>query len=100
MRTKLPSHPLELERTAQHDIKKANRRAANLRQKVKECYDSEAKELPELQVGDIVRVQHHITKKWYLITEVVKIKPRGQSYLVHLESGKPYWRNRRYLRRY
>ncbi len=100
MRTKLPSHPLALERTAQHEIKKADRRAANLRQKAKERYDSGAKELPELQVGDIVRVQHHVTKKWDLIAEVVEIKPRGRSYLVRSESGKLYWRNRRYLRRY
>ncbi|QQP51307.1 Transposon Tf2-6 polyprotein [Caligus rogercresseyi] len=58
------------------------------------------KELSELKVGDIVRVQHGLTKKWNLIAEILEIRPRGRSYLVKTESGRLYWRNRRYLKLY
>ncbi|QQP52720.1 Transposon Tf2-6 polyprotein, partial [Caligus rogercresseyi] len=64
------------------------------------AYDVGSKELSELKVGDIVRVQHGLTKKWNLIAEVLEIRPRGRSYLVKTESGRLYWRNRRYLKLY
>ncbi len=57
-----------------------------------------ATELKELSVGDMVRVQHHMTKRWDLIGEVIEIRPRGRSYLIRSESGRLYWRNRRFLR--
>ncbi|QQP40014.1 Transposon Tf2-6 polyprotein, partial [Caligus rogercresseyi] len=73
--------------------------AVSLRAKAKAAYDVGSKELSELKVGDIVRVQHGLTKKWNL-AEVLEIRPRGRSYLVKTESGRLYWRNRRYLKLY
>ncbi|QQP35766.1 Transposon Tf2-6 polyprotein, partial [Caligus rogercresseyi] len=37
---------------------------------------------------------------WNLIAEILEIRPRGRSYLVKTESGRLYWRNRRYLKLY
>ncbi|QQP42541.1 Uncharacterized protein FKW44_017243, partial [Caligus rogercresseyi] len=66
--------------------------AVSLRAKAKAAYDVGSKELSELKVGDIVRVQHGLTKKWNLIAEVLEIRPH--------KSGRLYWRNRRYLKLY
>jgi hypothetical protein len=87
-------------RTDRDRVIKADRKAVSLRAKAKDAYDVGSKELSELKVGDIVRVQHGLTKKWNLIAEVLEIKPRGRSYLVKTESGRLYWRNRRYLKLY
>ncbi|QQP37681.1 Transposon Tf2-6 polyprotein [Caligus rogercresseyi] len=99
-RTSLPAHPVVYNRTDRDRVIKADRKAVSLRAKAKAAYDVGSKELSELKVGDIVRVQHGLTKKWNLIAEVLEIRPRGRSYLVKTESGRLYWRNRRYLKLY
>ncbi len=100
MRTKLPSHPQVFKPILHKQIREADKKAAMLRAKAKRLYDKGARTLKELQVGDVVRVQHHQTKRWDLIGEVVRTKPRGRSYLIKSETGRLYWRNRRYLRIY
>ncbi|QQP36067.1 Uncharacterized protein FKW44_021045, partial [Caligus rogercresseyi] len=99
-RTSLPAHPVVYNRTDRDRVIKADRKAVSLRTKAKAAYDVGSKELSELKVGDIVRVQHELTKKWNLIAEILEIRPRGRSYLVKTESGRLYWRNRRYLKLY
>ncbi|QQP56466.1 Transposon Tf2-6 polyprotein [Caligus rogercresseyi] len=99
-RTSLPAHPVVYNRTDRDRVIKADRKAVSFRAKAKAAYDVGSKELSELKVGDIVRVQHGLTKKWNLIAEVLEIRPRGRSYLVKTESGRLYWRNRRYLKLY
>ncbi|QQP37033.1 Transposon Tf2-6 polyprotein, partial [Caligus rogercresseyi] len=99
-RTSLPAHPVVYNRTDRDRVIKADRKAVSLRAKAKAAYDVGSKELSELKVGDIVRVQHGLNKKWNLIAEILEIRPRGRSYLVKTESGRLYWRNRRYLKLY
>ena len=79
-------------------IRKADRKAEQLRKKAKERYDRGARKLSTLAVGDVVRVQHHATKRWRLIGEIVEVNESGRSYLVKSETGRLYWRNRRFLR--
>ena len=98
MRTVLPAHPQVFHHILRKKIQKADKRAMQLRAKAREAYDKNARKLKELKLGDIVRVQHHITKKWDLIGEITKIQPRQRSYLVKSETGRLSWRNRRYLR--
>ncbi len=100
MRTRLPSHPQVFKPILQREIRLADKKALQLRAKAKAQYDQGSRKLKELKVGDIVRVQHCASKKWDLIAEVMVIKPRGRSYLVKSETGKIYWRNRRFLRLY
>ncbi|QQP48538.1 Transposon Tf2-6 polyprotein, partial [Caligus rogercresseyi] len=99
-RTSLPAHPVVYNRTDRDRVIKADRKAVSFAPKAKAAYDVGSKELSELKVGDIVRVQHGLTKKWNLIAEILEIRPRGRSYLVKTESGRLYWRNRRYLKLY
>ncbi len=100
MRTTMPSHPLVFKRSVRKEIREADKKAAKLREKAKVQYDSTAKELSKLRVGTIVRVQHMVHKTWDLVGEVVEVDERGRSYLVRSETGRLYWRNRRFLRRY
>ncbi len=100
MRTKLSAHPQTFNPISHKQIREADRQALMLRQKAKQRYDRGVRSLSKLEVRDVVRVQHHVTKKWNLIAEVVHIKPRGRSCLIRSETGRLYWRNRRYLRLY
>ncbi|QQP49427.1 Uncharacterized protein FKW44_010102, partial [Caligus rogercresseyi] len=78
-RTSLPAHP-------------ADRKAVSLRAKPKAAYDVGPKELSELKVGDIVRVQYGLNKNGISSPRFWK---SGRT-----ESGRLYWRNRRYLKLY
>ena len=99
-RTSLPAHPVVLNWTDRAMIRAADRKALELRAKAKAAYDVRAKELKELAIGDVVRIQHATTKKWDLIAEVVDIDSRRRSYHVKSETGRLYWRNRRFLKVY
>ncbi len=79
---------------------KADKKAHLLKEKAKTRYDQGAKEMNKLTIGDIVRVQHQVTKRWDLVAEVTGIKERWRSYQVKSETGRLYWRNRRFLRPY
>ena len=98
MRTRLPAHPQSFHAVLRKQIREADRKAILLRAKAKQRYNAGARELDHLEVGDIVRVQHHVSKRWDLIGEIVKKQPRFRSYLVKSETGRLYWRNRRFIR--
>lgn len=99
-RTLLPAHPVIFNPVDQQKIRIADWKAVELRKKAKSRYDVGARDLTQLSVGDIVRVQHAHKKDWGMIAEIVELKPRGRSYLVRSETGRLYWRNRRFLRPY
>ncbi|KAL5020892.1 hypothetical protein ScPMuIL_000047 [Solemya velum] len=68
------------------------------RQKAKGYYDMHAKKLPDLQIGEPVRVQLNPTlkeNKWQLGTCVEQVSPR--SYVVDI-NGTAYRRNRKHIR--
>lgn len=100
MRTLLPTHPAAFAVCHRNTIRKADRKAEGLKKKAKDRYDAGARDLGKFVIGDVVRAQHMIKKTWDLIAEVMEVKPRGRSYLIRTETGRLYWRNRRYLRRY
>ena len=68
--------------------------------KAKTQHDEHARPFSILAPGAVVRVQHPRTKRWDTIAEVIEQKPSGRSYAVKTESGRVYWRNRRFLRLY
>ena len=69
------------------------------RQKAKQNYDKTAKPLPELEIGENVKLQSVKTKpdKWTNGSCVAKVGPR--SYLIETEDGKLYRRNRKFIRK-
>ena len=54
--------------------------------------------LPDLQVGDKVRVQNPITKLWDQTGTITSIVPNGRSFEIALEGGIPIRRNRRFIK--
>ncbi len=100
MRSTLPNHPLIFHQPIRKAVAAADKKAETLRKKAKERYDASSKELDKLEIGDIVRCQHMITKKWDLVAEVVEVDSRERSYRIRSETGRLYWRNRRYLKKY
>ena len=67
------------------------------KQKAKFYYDKTAKDLPELDIGETVRIQPDQDKQlWRKATCLQKVGPR--SYLVQTADGHKYRRNRKFLR--
>lgn len=67
------------------------------KQKAKHYYDKTAKDLPELDIGETVRIQPDQPKQpWRKVKCLQKVGPR--SYLVEAENGQKYRRNRKFLR--
>ena len=95
LRTKLPSHPSALESKGKPLSTFIERKTAN-NDKIKAKFDQVAQTLSTLDLGSKVRVQNPISKKWDIFGEVEQLKHRR--YLIRLDTGRVYWRNRRFLR--
>ncbi len=69
-RTHLPTYPLVFNRPIQDKIQKVDKKARRLHELAKARYGQGTWELGVLEVGDMVRVQHHMTKCWDLIGKI------------------------------
>jgi len=101
MRTRVCAHPnLYQASNIQYAIEKADEKARIIRENVEQKYNKGTRKLKELKIGDMVRIQHHVTKKWDMIAKIKSVDQRKRSYLLETDSGRIYWRNRRFLRLY
>jgi hypothetical protein len=98
LRTLLPCAPLAMRPTLLEKAKAADVRAKRLRARAREQFNKRTRPLTQLQVGQVVRVQNHRTKKWDLLAQVLEPLPGRRSYVVATECGRLKWRNRRFLR--
>ena len=64
----------------------------------KAVFDTHAKELPRLQVGQRVLIQHPQTKLWDSTGEILEVHLPGRSYSISTDAGKTIRRNRRFLK--
>ena len=71
--------------------------AAANQEKTIEWYNSRARELPPLQIGQRVRLQDSVAKDWQNTGLIISVG-RRRDYRVQLPNGKIYWRNRRFIR--
>ena len=96
LRGHLPIHPSKIHR----DLDRKH--AAQLRKNVihghKQHYDKRTKPLPQLTIGDKVRVQDPKSGQWLHQGAIVTVRENGRSYEIEI-NGKRYLRNRRYLRK-
>ena len=76
----------------------AKERQLKLRQPAANHFNSHARELPQLQLHDHVRVQDKTSGNWDTSATITEILPDGRSYLVADEHGHSSKRNRRDLR--
>ena len=61
-------------------------------------YDASSKTPPPLQIGDRVRIQNMVSRRWDRTGVIVHVG-RSHDYEIKLPSGRTWWRNRRFLRR-
>ena len=73
------------------------KKIAELQEKSERYYNIGARDLPELSVGDRVRVQDRASKRW-IEKGVSARKGQNRDYYVELVNGRMRWRNRRFLR--
>ena len=94
LRSTVPS----LERNLNPPWKAAiEKKIAELQAKSEEYYNIGAKDLKELSVGDEVRIQDRVSKRW-IERGVVARKGRNRDYFIELPNGRMRWRNRRFIR--
>ena len=97
MRSKVVTHAGVFDVQWRQSRSRADEKAERLTAKAKERYNEHAKVLPRLPIGAVVRVQHPRTLLWDTIGEVIEQKT-GRSYIIRTESGRVFWRNRRFIR--
>lgn len=82
-----------------NEIRRAyDKKADRIRELAQEKYNERAHSLSELQEGDVVRIQNHVTKRWDKIGQIVRAVPNRRNYWIRQESGRILRRNRKYLR--
>ena len=96
LRSCVPAHKSAF-KPAWHVMTKEYDKRCALQESAVQQYNSCAKPLSQLKVGDHVRLQDHRSKRWELIGTVVSVEPH-RSYLVKTPSGRVYRRNRRFIR--
>jgi len=97
LRTCVPAHPQSFSAEWQTKSDDWDRRAAAQADQVTSLYDSHARPLPRLSVGQRVRIQDHKSLRWDKVGVVMGCG-RSRQYEVRLPSGRVWWRNRRHLR--
>ena len=58
------------------------------------------KDFPLLTIGQYVRVQDALSKRWRDVARVLSVCKRKRSYILEKSNGSTFWRNRRFLRPY
>ena len=97
IRSLMPAHWSTFDKDQQQPLEKAETAVKKYRAYTKDHYNASAKDLPPLQVGQAVRVQHHTSKRWDQVGKIERVGA-NRSYCVYMPSGRRYWRNRKFLR--
>ena len=98
IRANLVAHQRAFAKEWQPDTTAAESRLADNRAQASSRHDMHARTLPQLQIGTEVRVQDAASGRWDRTGTVVSMNRSGRSYVVELDNGRTFWRNRRYLR--
>ena len=80
------------------DMKEAQQSKDHITLETKKFFDRHSNKLPALQVGNKVRVQHPVSKRWDKNAEIVAVHDNLRSYEIKFDNGKISRRNRRFLR--
>ena len=97
LRSNIPVHHKAFAKEHQEAMDECDRKKVIRQEKSDSRYNKSAKPLPSFSIGHHVNIQHHKTGLWDKNGVIVGIG-RYRDYLVRLNSGRIYWRNRRFLR--
>ncbi|MEL6606359.1 MAG: RNase H-like domain-containing protein, partial [Cyanobacteria bacterium J06614_10] len=97
LRSCVPAHPTSFKDEWQTKTEEYDRRNAALTDKVVSRYNTHARPLPKLTIGQRVRIQDVKTLRWDKVGTIMG-HGRSRQYEVRLPSGRVWFRNRRHLR--
>ena len=97
MRTCVPAHHKSFSPIWHELAEECDRKAADIRKYSEKYYNAHANPLKPMKIGTKVRIQNTTNKLWTHVGVIVGVG-RNRDYLVKLESGRIWWRNRRFLR--
>ena len=97
LRSNIPAHHKAFAKEHQQAMDECDRKKVIRQEKSDSRYNKSAKPLPPFAIGHHVNIQHHKTGLWDKNGTIVGIGS-NRDYLIKLNSGRVYWRNRRFLR--
>ena len=97
LRSCVPAHRSSYASQWLGKTEESEQRAATRSQAARKAYDSRARPLASLPIGENVRVQDPISKRWDKVGVVVEAGP-SRAYMVKTQAGRTLRRNRRFLR--
>ena len=91
----LPALPSAYNRINHEDaeMKRQERQDAN-----KDYHDQRTKPIPPLAVGTPVWILNHDSKLWDIEGVIIRLYRNNRSYLIELDNGRYYFRNRKFVR--
>ena len=99
LRSRVPAHSSSFDEKWQKQAKEIDERNDERRAKIEDHYNASARDLKPFRVGTKVRIQDHVSKRWTHVGDIVGVG-RNRDYRIKLPSGRTWWRNRRFLRRF
>ena len=99
IRTLVPMHHSAFKPRWQEIADEIDQRRTELSQKIENHYNLTARDHKPLRIGEKVRIQDHMSKKWNKVGEIVSVG-KYRDYCVKMPSGRSTRRNRRFLRRF
>ena len=97
VRTRLPMLKSAFRTIRDEEVEKAVRDKENEFKKQEARFNRNARDLPELQIGQLVRIYNFRTKQWDTRATVIN-KDKNRSYQVRTETSSVLWRNRRFVK--
>ena len=65
--------------------------------KQQSCTDRSSRQRAPMIPGQVIIAQHMLTKQWDQRATIIESRSNGRSYLVRMNNGRQYLRNRRFL---
>ena len=97
VRTRLPMLRSGFRTISDDEVEKALEEKMMAFKKQEARFNRDAKDLPELQVGQLVRIYNFKTKQWDTKAVIIN-KSRNRRYQVRTETSSILWRNRRFVK--
>ena len=97
VRTRLPMLKSSFRTIQDHEVEKAIKARQEASKKQEERFNRTARDLPELQIGQLVRVFNFKTRQWDMKAEIIN-KDANRSYQLRTGNSTILWRNRRFVK--
>ena len=97
VRTRLPMLRPGFRTIRDEEVEKAMKNKVEAFKKQETRFNRDARDLPELQIGQLVRIYNLKTRQWDTKAIIIN-KDRNRSYQVRTETSSILWRNRRFVK--